>query len=758
MSLRSLGIDFQTLEIPRRKVDLTKFKTLGATKAHFSNLITKSTLITENNDLKIAYIELGDFKDFEKLRNVIEFLPTNQDTRTNGLVVNSRIFGLMPRIVIRNDFCSRADMASKQPVIHNELTEAAATLSKFYEAANPFLFETHRKMTAQKVLPYYQLPGGVFTSGIVNKNSALNYHFDSGNYKDVWSVMIVFKRDVDEGYLSVPEYDVGFELKDNSLLMFDGQQILHGVTPIIKKSPEAYRFSMVYYSMRNIWLCEEPKAEAKRVQQRRTLVEERKANGLLKLREEYNLSAPIKYPIFIPSKGRAINQPVSRMLKGMRVPHYLVVEPQDAKLYAKTCAWAKLIVLPKNNGGIAFVRQFILDYARKAEMPYYWQIDDNIKNFLVFIDKQGHNITPNVVLSEIEKLAEQDNSIALAGPDYQQFAAFADEICTANSRTYCCVLTKTDTGIDYDQELAPKEDVDFVVQHLLAGYKTLLVHKFAMAKPTMGNNSVGGNVEIYKANGLLKLREEYNLSAPIKYPIFIPSKGRAINQPVSRMLKGMRVPHYLVVEPQDAKLYAKTCAWAKLIVLPKNNGGIAFVRQFILDYARKAEMPYYWQIDDNIKNFLVFIDKQGHNITPNVVLSEIEKLAEQDNSIALAGPDYQQFAAFADEICTANSRTYCCVLTKTDTGIDYDQELAPKEDVDFVVQHLLAGYKTLLVHKFAMAKPTMGNNSVGGNVEIYKAGKAELAARAINKKYPDISSLIKKDRSLDVRINWGKFR
>lgn len=37
--------------------------------------------------------------------------------------------------------------------------------------------------------------------------------------------------------------------------MFDGQGLLHGVTPIFKKTARAVRYSIVYYSMRQMWNC-----------------------------------------------------------------------------------------------------------------------------------------------------------------------------------------------------------------------------------------------------------------------------------------------------------------------------------------------------------------------------------------------------------------------------------------------------------------------------------------------------------------------
>lgn len=116
----------------------------------------------------------------------------------------------------------------------------------------------------------YVIQDSAFTSGIINKNNPLKYHFDRGNFVDVWSNMLVFKHRIEGGFLSCPEFDIGFELKHNSLLMFDGQGILHGVTPIKRHGPESYRYSIVYYSMRQMWQCRPLGEEIDRIRKKKT--------------------------------------------------------------------------------------------------------------------------------------------------------------------------------------------------------------------------------------------------------------------------------------------------------------------------------------------------------------------------------------------------------------------------------------------------------------------------------------------------------
>jgi hypothetical protein len=86
--------------------------------------------------------------------------------------------------------------------------------------------------------------------------------------------MIVYKRFIEGGFLSCPEYNIGFELKNRSMLLFDGQGIIHGVTPITKLHPTlSRRYSIVYYSLHKMWNCLPIEDEIKRANEKRTTME-----------------------------------------------------------------------------------------------------------------------------------------------------------------------------------------------------------------------------------------------------------------------------------------------------------------------------------------------------------------------------------------------------------------------------------------------------------------------------------------------------
>ena len=241
------------LHYERRALDLNAYKLRSAQEDDYDTLVTESSAVYENGDLMIVYQELD--LDCADIVQALQNIRYETSSRTDGLPTTSRIFGFSPRVTIRKDFCSATSLAKEQPAEHALVCQYAEKVADCYQRVNNPLYEQHLAATEGHVIGEYRVKNSPFTSGIINKNNPLKYHFDTGNFKSVWSCMLVFKHQVGGGYLSVPEYGLGFELKHNSLFMFDGQGLLHGVTPIRKRSATAFRYSIVYYSLREMWNC-----------------------------------------------------------------------------------------------------------------------------------------------------------------------------------------------------------------------------------------------------------------------------------------------------------------------------------------------------------------------------------------------------------------------------------------------------------------------------------------------------------------------
>lgn len=270
----------RTIYLKKKQVDLKEYVLRSAVETDFQELITEDTIVIDQDTKEVVAVYAHMSNDTSEIMKALENIKYSVSTRTNGLKTTSRIFGYMPRVAVRNDYCSATSLAVEQPKEHAVICDYGRKMAQLYSDFSEETYKKHLDTTETKVLEEYRIPGTPFTSGIINKNNPLKYHFDSGNFKAVYSAMVVFKHKVKGGYLSMPEYGVGFECAHNTAMMFDGQEILHGVTPIKRESESSRRYSIVYYSLRQIWNCLPLDEEIARIRQRKYEVAQNRLTDL----------------------------------------------------------------------------------------------------------------------------------------------------------------------------------------------------------------------------------------------------------------------------------------------------------------------------------------------------------------------------------------------------------------------------------------------------------------------------------------------
>jgi hypothetical protein len=265
-------------------------------ESHYSTFINEDTIVRVKGKITLLYLtEMSEFKDLLGACNQLKFV---KSTRSRGLETMSNIFGYAPRNERRKLPCRATKMTTEYQKHFHLLEDAAKFLGELYQKHNPEQHEKHKAMTLENNRKEYTLSDGVFTSGNINLNTAVRYHYDFGNYANVWSAMITLKKGIQGGYLSVPEFGLGIELSHKSALFFDGQSIMHGVTPIIKLKKESKRYTIVYYSLKALWRCLEYKDEIKQMNkhQEQVMLNKLAAIALKSERIENRTDEPTSHP------------------------------------------------------------------------------------------------------------------------------------------------------------------------------------------------------------------------------------------------------------------------------------------------------------------------------------------------------------------------------------------------------------------------------------------------------------------------------
>lgn len=239
--------------------------------------------------------------------------------------------------------------------------------------------------------------------------------------------------------------------------------------------------------------------------------------------------------------------------------------------------------------------------------------------------------------------------------------------------------------------------------------------------------------------------------------IYIPSKGR----PNCKTYSMLKECHYdgaiVVVEPQDKDKY-KSAGITNLLVLEKNDKGIGFARQSILQHARKSKEEWFWMLDDDITGMFVWngqkLVKYGALAVLTLALQEAQKMP----NLAVAGLDFRQFAWSHKGKPIKNTQVCAAVLinTKRTSLLSYPNHLM--EDRDFCIQAILSGYETVRFTKYAFNTPPMGKEEGGCQMMSNRPKEMKRAVKALCRKYGEenISPYKKQNGWYDCRIKWKK--
>jgi hypothetical protein len=249
------------IEVEKREIKLSDY--VSAQESDYERLIKEDAIIKHDGKIICVYLHLENIPP--KVIEMVNRIRYTKNKRVRGLTTTSRIFGFMPREKIRKDFCSSTSLAREDAEAHQVICDFGSYLAQYYKIYAPEIYQQHIDIVEEKVKDDWKLKEAPFTSGIINKNNPLKYHYDAGNFKGVYSNMVAFKRDVQGGYLAFPEYNFALEIADRTLSFFDGQAILHGVTPIKYLNEKSYRYTLVYYTLQQMWKCLEPMDELKRI-------------------------------------------------------------------------------------------------------------------------------------------------------------------------------------------------------------------------------------------------------------------------------------------------------------------------------------------------------------------------------------------------------------------------------------------------------------------------------------------------------------
>ena len=194
-----------------------------------------------------------------------------------------------------------------------------------------------------------------------------------------------------------------------------------------------------------------------------------------------------KYPIFIPSKGRANNCKTANLLLKYSITNFkIIVEPQDYDAYAAVYSTDNLLQLPDNNRGLAFARK---NCRASTNADFHWQMDDDVRKFKKRINGKNVECSPEEIFDEVEKYADEHTNIGILGLNHEMFAFGCSKPLSVNKQCSSVCLFRTNVKAEWRPFII--EDTDYSMQILTEGYCTVLFSFLLYSVPPSGSEAGG---------------------------------------------------------------------------------------------------------------------------------------------------------------------------------------------------------------------------------------------------------------------------
>lgn len=238
------------------------------------NLITKASEIYLDGEKAMLYIP-AIIESPEFWGNELRKIKFSKRQRIGGMVENAAYMGSYPNFGYHSRHCNLSALNFNNPHFYEKVVQVAQEISEVYSKEFPEIFNHHldlvnhgdAKRIKTGIKGEYLIENTPFTAVVMNKNSPMLYHVDGGNHKNALTALLAFKKNCVGGHICFPEYGFSIELTDGSLFLFNGEDIVHGVSPFqLVSSSNSYRYSMVFYSKVAMWKCKSLEEELHQAQ------------------------------------------------------------------------------------------------------------------------------------------------------------------------------------------------------------------------------------------------------------------------------------------------------------------------------------------------------------------------------------------------------------------------------------------------------------------------------------------------------------
>lgn len=266
------------------------------------------------------------------------------------------------------------------------------------------------------------------------------------------------------------------------------------------------------------------------------------------------------------------------------------------------------------------------------------------------------------------------------------------------------------------------------------------------------------------------LRGEFYYDGPktdSKYPVCIPSKGRADCQKTGKALDRLGVSYRFFVEETEYDEYCRHLGESKVVKMPFHDLGQGSIpaRNFIWEWAKERGHKRHWTVDDNIRAFVRCTQNRRLVVYGGGFFRAMEDYVDRFANVAMAGPHDKGFVIDRDPSLTPfllNSRVYSCILL--DTTMPHRWRGRYSEDTDLSLRLMKEGKCTMLFRALCMDKYDTSGSKVGGmkggNTDTVYAtdDKRRAFAESLKEQHPDCVEVVWKFNRWHHHVDYSAFK
>lgn len=258
-----------------------------------------------------------------------------------------------------------------------------------------------------------------------------------------------------------------------------------------------------------------------------------------------------------------------------------------------------------------------------------------------------------------------------------------------------------------------------------------------------------------------------------RFPIYIPTKGRADTGLTSKALARMGVHHRLVVERQEIEAYEAAGLPGELLELDPayqrdydtcddlgdtKSKGPGPARNFIWEHAIAEGHEWHWVMDDNIQTFYRFHQNGIVKCETPAFWESMEAFVLRYENIGMAGPNYEMFVPRRTSVppFVMNTRIYSCNLIRNDLRFRWRGRY--NEDTILSLDLLKAGWCTVQFNAFLQKKIRTQMIGGGNTDEFYDKEGTLPKSRMQVAVHPDVSTLVWKFGRWHHHVDYRPFR